>query len=89
MYSLLNYYQFRDSLIGGDEYELPNHTGPSHFSYDQKKLLSLPLLENAAEMKRLDTESLLRSVRDLTTLQQSILDLIDAELAKRGVSEAN
>ena len=79
---LIEYYQLRNSskiTSGGEK------AGPSRFPFDQRALLSLPVLESAVESKRITTDALLQRIGVLQTLQQEILDLIDAELAERGM----
>ena len=84
---LLRYHQLRDSnrLFWVED----EGTGPSNFPYDQKALLSLSILENAVEHKRNSARLFVKNVSNLKSLQQSILDLIDAELAERGMGAEN
>ena len=42
-------------------------------------------LENAVQSKRVNSGIIVYKIADLQQLQQSILDLIDAELAERGI----
>ena len=81
-----DHHQFRDSRIGKPKGQ---ETGPSKFGYDQSKLLANPKLENFVESKRINADFTLIDLRALEALQQGILDLIDAELAKRGIESNN
>ena len=79
-----NHHQFRDNLTGAKRrYKT---AGPSRFDYDQSKLLAHPKLENLVEMKRLATQSMIETVERFQQHQQEILDLIDTELAERGIA---
>ncbi|MDA0350182.1 MAG: DUF6090 family protein [Verrucomicrobia bacterium] len=57
--------------------------GPSHFSYDQQALLAMPELESAVYLKLDSNYYNSDFITRLSDLQQSILDLIDTELASR------
>ena len=73
---LVEHYQIRDS----GRFLWPDDFGTSNFHYDQKALLSKPILESAIEDKREKLTGLLIAVDRLSEIQQSILTLIDAEL---------
>jgi hypothetical protein len=77
---VLNYYPFKETgkITGLD-------SGDSNFSYNQKELLSQSRLESYVDLKRVNTVVALRVINDLSVLQNSILDLIEAELAQRRV----
>jgi len=75
-------YQNRDLEVGVLD-ELGS-SGVSNFRYNQEELLSNPEFENRIETRRIQTEVLLSIITSLLSHQQSILDLIDAELQERG-----
>ena len=77
-----DHHQYRDSRIGKRK---GRDTGLSKFGYDQAKLLSNPKLENFVESKRIMSDETLDILINLQNFQQSILTLIDAELAERGI----
>ena len=78
------HYQIRDlGIIVNRE---RGKVGPSRFSKNPKVLLSLSEFENDVEIKRANTEFMEIHMSDLITLQQTILTLIDAELAERGIN---
>ena len=60
-------------------------SGKSNFRYNQEALLANPEFENRIETRRIQTEVLLSIISSLLSHQQSILTLIDAELAERGI----
>ena len=80
---LIEHYQFRDSALTASFAK--DNWGSSNFPYDQRALLSEPVLESAAANKRLMAALLLSNISTLEGIQQSILDLIDAELQERGI----
>jgi hypothetical protein len=58
-------------------------TGTSNFAFDQKELLSNPVLEDMVETKRWHSDLLVRNFENLQEEQQEILALIEQELAQR------
>jgi len=78
---VVDYHQLRDSRIGRGE--RPENKGPSRFAYSQSDLLSNPKIESLVESKRVETETALNHLTSIQQVQQSILDLIDAELKER------
>ncbi len=79
--SFRGYHQFKDSQKNIN----PNKKtlGSSRFSYDQRRLLSLPTLETAVELKRVDTDGLELTILELIRLQDEILSLLEGELESR------
>jgi hypothetical protein len=77
-----DHYRFRDNQI-----KVPKDAGPSNFQSDQKALLSQPKLEDIVERHRALSEEIILRIEKLLTLQQSVLTLIDAELAERGMGD--
>lgn len=69
---------FRNSMI---DVGLGN-TGPSRFSTNQENILSDPILENLAELRRVNEELLQLIAIDLKTHQAKILRLIKKQLSK-------
>ena len=58
-------------------------TGKSAFDLNSRDLLSDPVLENLAEIKRVDAEVLQKRAGELLEIQESILMLIRRELSSR------
>lgn len=80
---------FRRKDVGLGTHSFGSAAGSSHFPYDQKKLLSSPLMEDWAETKLEWTDLLLQNFERIIKQPDNILELIDRELAMRGIDEDN
>ena len=81
--SRFQYFQKINMYSSGSNNFIENRK--SHFPFDQKALLSSPDIENLAETKRTYAIALEGNLNRLLKYQQTILNLIDAELAERGI----
>ncbi len=75
---LATQYLYRNTQIDAGK----GDAGKSNFFLNTQKLLSDSTLENLAELKRVDSESLEIDARELIHAQMEILDLIREELLK-------
>ena len=81
--SRYKYAQMIDMRSPGSRGFIENRS--SDFPFNQKAFLSNPEFENMAEVKRGYSEAIVRNLNWISSDQQSILTLIDAELAERGL----